>query len=184
MFCFWVFLFVFNFYRNEMAKFQALLFSVGRKSGCCSRIFCHYLPISQGRRAHRTKTIELINFDVVGSRGLECHRRRWIHQLLTRLSLLARRLSSLLPCERALVGVKLLLSSDVDLVFRRSGKHIIQFSVVLDGRDPVLGKSTDGLLLLGGRNRYDLKARLREQELLLGCGELGLVGGNGLAGCN
>src|SRR5437867_183765 len=33
--CFWVFLFVFHFYRNETTKFQALIFSVGRKSGRC-----------------------------------------------------------------------------------------------------------------------------------------------------
>jgi hypothetical protein len=37
------------------------------------------LPISQGRRAHRTKTIELINLDVLGTRRLELHRRRWVH---------------------------------------------------------------------------------------------------------
>ena len=70
MFCVWVFLFVFNFYRNETTKFQALLFSVGSKSGCCSRIFCCYLPISQCRRAHRTKATKLLNFNVVGPGGL------------------------------------------------------------------------------------------------------------------
>ena len=64
-----MFLFVFNFYRNETTKFQALLFSVGRKLGSCSCIFGYYLPISQSRRAHRTKATELLNFNVVGARS-------------------------------------------------------------------------------------------------------------------
>ena len=70
--------------------------------------------------------------------------------------------------ERVFIGVELLLSPDVDLVLRASGKHVIRLSVVRHGRDPALGKSTHRLLLLGGRDRYDLKTRLREQGLFLG----------------
>ena len=55
--------------------------------------------------AHRTEPIELINFDVIGSRGLcyECRRSR--HLLLTLLSF-----------DRLFIGVVLLLSPNEDLV--------------------------------------------------------------------
>src|SRR5439155_13181255 len=96
------------------------------------------LPISQLLRAHRAKTIELINFDVVGSRGLCYERRRSRHLLLTLLSF-----------ECLLVGVVLLLSPNEDLVLLRCGKHVIQFSVVLNSRHPALGELTYRLLLLG-----------------------------------
>ena len=69
---------------------------------------------------------------------------------------------------------------DVDLDLRRSGKHVIQLPVVLHGRDPALGTSTDRLLLLWGRDRYDLKTRLREQGLFLGDN---LAGTGGLTRC-
>src|SRR6059058_1339767 len=107
------------------------------------------LPISHGRRTHRTKAVKLLNFDVVGPCGLVCHRRRRVHQLLTRLSLLARWLGSLLRRQRLLIDVELLLFPDVDLVLCRCGKHVIPFPIVFHGRDPVLGKSIDRLLLLG-----------------------------------
>src|SRR2546429_9597823 len=94
---------------------------------------------------------------------------------------LSRMLAGLLRSKSMFICVEVLLFADVDLVLRRCGKHIIQLPVVFHGGDPVLGKSTDRLLLLGGRDRYDLKTRLREQELLLGCGEFGLVGSGGLA---
>src|SRR6201993_5213790 len=98
------------------------------------------LPISQGRRPHRTKTIELLNFDVMRARALVCHRGRRIDQLLTRLTtLLGCWLASLLRHERPLIGVELLLSPDVDLILLRSGKHVIQFAVVFYSRHPVLG---------------------------------------------
>ena len=67
---------------------------------------------------------------------------------MSRLSLLARWLACLLGRERALIGVVLLLSSDVDLVLRRSGKHVIQLPIVFHCRDPVLGEPVDCLLLL------------------------------------
>ena len=70
--------------------------------------------------------------------------------------------------ERVFIGVELLLSPDVDLVLRASGKHVIRLSVVRHGCDSALGKSTDRLLLLWGRDGYDLKTRLREQGLFLG----------------
>jgi len=149
-----------------------------------SRYVSLLLPIAQRGRTHRTKAIELVNFDVIRPRRLVCHRWLRVHQLLTWLRLLACRLASLLCRKRLLVGIELLLFSDVDFVLRRSGKNVIQFSLILHGRDPVLGKPIDRLLLLGGRDRYDLKTRLREQELLLGCGEFGLVGSGGLARCN
>ena len=57
---------------------------------------------------------------------------------------------------------------DVDLILRRSGKHVEQLPIVIHGRTPAQGKSIDRLLLLGVRDRYDLKARLREQSLFPG----------------
>src|SRR5437868_13648962 len=140
-----------------MSIFQALILSVGYKSSLHDALPILLLPISQGRRAHRTKAIELINFDVVRPRSLVCHRRGWVHQLLTRLTRLARWLAGLLRCERRLIGVELLLFPDVDLVLCCGGKHVIQLSVILHRRDPVLSESIDRLLLLGGRDRYDLK---------------------------
>src|SRR6266511_3545196 len=76
-------------------------------------------------------------------------------------------LAGLLRRERLFIGVELLLSPDVDLVLRRSGKHVIQLPVVMNGRTSALGKSTHCLLLLWGGDRYDLKTRLREQGLFL-----------------
>src|ERR1700757_2661908 len=106
-----------------------------------SRYVLLLLPIPQGRRAHRTKTTELLNFDVVGSGGLQRgHQRLSRYQLLTRLTtLLGCWLASLLRHERPLIGVELLLSPDVDLILLRSGKHVIQFAVVFYSRHPVLG---------------------------------------------
>src|SRR6185436_11724829 len=49
---------------------------------CLTFIHLHYLPIAQGRCAHRTKTIELLNFYVLWSCGLVCHSRRGVDQLL------------------------------------------------------------------------------------------------------
>src|SRR5438874_13383697 len=97
-----------------------------------------FLPIAHGVHAHRTKSTELLNFDVVGSGGLHCgHQRLSCHlrlALLSHTSWMAR-----LCCERLFIGVELLLSPDVDLVLRRGWIHIIQLSVVLKGRDPPLG---------------------------------------------
>ena len=128
------------------------------------------LPISETLHAHRTEPIELINFDVIGSRGLcyECRRSR--HLLLT-----------LLICKRLFIGVVLLLSPNEDLVLLRCGIHVIQFSVVLNGRHPALGELTDRLLLLGRGDRNKLKTCLRKQVLLLGCGDFTAVRGHGLA---
>src|SRR5262245_33442590 len=92
------------------------------------------LPISQLRRTHGAKAIELLNFDVFGPRALVCERRRRIDQLLTRLSLLA----ALLRRERLFIPVELGLFPDVDLILLGSRKHVIQFFVILHGRDPVL----------------------------------------------
>src|SRR5262245_60249227 len=61
------------------------------------------LPISHGRSAHRSKTIELLNLDVLRARRLICHSRRWIHQLLTWLTRLACWLAALLRRECPLV---------------------------------------------------------------------------------
>ena len=70
--------------------------------------------------------------------------------------------------ERVFIGVELGLFPDVDPVLRRSGKHVIQLPVVINGCDPAHSKLTHCLLLLWGRDRYYLKARLREQGLFLG----------------
>ena len=67
-----------------------------------------------------------------------------------------------------LIPVELGLFPDVDLILRRSGKHVEQLPVVRHGRTPALGKSIDRLLLLGVRDRYDPKTRLREQGLFPG----------------
>src|SRR5580693_6680942 len=91
------------------------------------------LPISQGCRAHRTKATELLNFNMVGSGGLQCGIQRLsLYQLLPllgppRLTLLAGWVAGLLRRQGLFIGVELLLSPDVDLVLRRSGKHVIQF---------------------------------------------------------
>src|SRR5437773_11317362 len=126
-----------------------------------------FLPIAQSVHAHRTKSTELLNFDVVRSGGLHCgHQRLSCHLRLALLShacWMAR-----LCCERLFVGVVLLLSPDVDLVLRGSGTYVIQFPVVRHGRASALGKSTHFLLLLGVCDRDDFKARLREQRLFLG----------------
>src|SRR6266513_629276 len=108
------------------------------------------LPISQSVDAHRAKSTELLNFDVVGSGGLHCgHQRLSCHlrlALLSHASWMAR-----LCCERLFIGVVLCLFPDVDLVLRASGIYVIQLTVVFHGRAPALSKSTDRLLLLGGR---------------------------------
>src|SRR5207244_1497971 len=132
-----------------------------------------FLPISQLLRAHRAKTVELINFDVVGSRGLCYEGGLSRHLLLT-----------LLSCERLFISVVLLLSPNEDLILLRRGKHVIQLSIVLNSRDPALGELTDRLLLLGRGDRNKLKTCLCKQVLLLGCGDLGVVGGDGLACCH
>ena len=86
-------------------------------------------------------------------------------------------MARLLSSERLFVGVELLLFPHVDPIFRPSRKHVVQFPVVLHGRDPALGQPVDRLLLLRGRKRYDLEARLREQGFLLGDNRLASAGG-------
>src|SRR5581483_8886585 len=131
------------------------------------------LPISQRRRAHRTKAIELLSDNLVRTMTLKCYGWRRVHTLLSRLSLLRR--------EGLLKGVHLLLFPNIDLVFRRGGIHVIQFPFVLHGGDAVLGWSIHCLLLLESGDRYDLETRLREQNLLLGHGRL--AGAGSLACC-
>src|SRR6266550_3299673 len=126
-----------------------------------------FLPIAQGVHAHRAKSTELLNFDVVWSGSLHCgHQRLSCYlrlALLSHASWMAR-----LCCERLFIGVVLLLSPDVDLVLRASRIYVIQLTVVLHGRTSALGESAHCLLLLRSRDRDDLKARLREQGLFLG----------------
>src|SRR6266446_2439327 len=107
------------------------------------------LPISQSVHAHRTKSTELLNFDVVrsgalqrGHQRLSCHLRL---ALLSQACWMAR-----LCCERLFIGVELLLSADVYPVLRASGKYVIQFPVVRHGCDPALGEPAHCLLLLWG----------------------------------
>src|SRR2546430_4287924 len=98
-----------------------------------------FLPIAQGVHAHRTKSTELLNFDVVRSGGLHCrHQRLSCHlrlALLSHASWMAR-----LCCERLFIGVVLLLSPDVDLVLRPSRIYVIQLTVVFHGRASALSK--------------------------------------------
>ena len=77
-------------------------------------------------------------------------------------------LAGLVSRDGLLIPVELGLFPDVDLILRRGGKHVEQLPVVLHSRTPALGKSIDRLLLLGVRDRYDLKTRLREQSLFPG----------------
>src|SRR5438128_8357572 len=135
-----------------------------------SRCLSLLLPISHSFRAHWTEPLELLNFDMVGSRGFCCEYRCSSHLLLT-----------LLSRECLFVGVVLLLSPNEDLVLLRCGKHVIQFPVVLHGRDPPLSQLTDRLLLLWRGDRNKLKTCLRKQVLLLGCGDFRVVCGDGLA---
>ena len=52
-----------------------------------SRYVSLLLPITQGRRAHWPKPTELLNFDVVGSGGLQCGIQRLsLYQLLAGLT--------------------------------------------------------------------------------------------------
>ena len=67
-----------------------------------------------------------------------------------------------------LVRVEMLLFADVELVLRRSGKHVEQLPVVHHGGTPPLGKSLYCLLLLRRRDRYDLETRLRKQGFFPG----------------
>jgi hypothetical protein len=88
------------------------------------------------------------------SRGLVCHRRRGVDQLLTGLSLpgtrlLTRWLAALLRPEGLLIGIELLLSADVDLILLCSRKDVIQFPIVFHSRNPVLRQAVYSLLLLG-----------------------------------
>src|SRR5207247_4181864 len=88
------------------------------------------LPISQSVHAHRTKSTELLNFDVVRSGGLHCgHQRLSCHlrlALLSHASWMAR-----LCCESRIIGVEFLLSPDVDLVLGGGMIPILHLSVVL-----------------------------------------------------
>src|SRR4029077_19379359 len=117
------------------------------------------LPIAHGVHAHRTKSTELLNFDVVGSGGLHCgHQRLSCHRPLTlRSRLLGRWVAGIRRRERVFIGVELLLVSVVDLVFRPSRKHIEGFSLVFHGCDPARSESTHCLLLRRGRDRYSPK---------------------------
>src|SRR4029077_3140885 len=72
-------------------------------------------------------------------------------------------LAGLLSRDGLLILVELGLFPDVDLILRRSGKHVIQLPFVFHGRTPALGKSIDRLFLFRSRDRYDLKTRLRKQ---------------------
>src|SRR5207253_5820245 len=111
-----------------------------------SRYLVILLPISQSLHAHRTEPLELLNFNVIESRGLLCEYSRCRHLPLT-----------LLSCERLFIGVVLLLSLNEDLVLLRCRKHVIQLPVVLNGRASALGELTDRLLLLGRGDRNELK---------------------------
>src|SRR6476469_9782717 len=78
-----------------------------------------------------------------------------------------------LPCWLAgrdsfLIPVELGLFPDVDLILRRSGKHVKQLLVERHGRTPALGKSIDRPFLFRSRDRYDLKTRLRKQGFFPG----------------
>ena len=67
-----------------------------------------------------------------------------------------------------LILVEMLLFPDVELVLRRSGKHVEQLPVEHHGRTPALGKSIDRRFLLRSRDRYDLKTRLCKQGFFPG----------------
>ena len=77
-------------------------------------------------------------------------------------------LAGLLSRDGLLIPVELGLFPDVDLILRRSGKHVEQLFVERHGRTPALGKSIDGLFLFRSRDRYDLKTRLRKQGFFPG----------------
>ena len=71
--------------------------------------------------------------------------------------------------ERVFIGVELRLFPDVDLVLRRQWEtHKTIFPLYFTAVTLPWAKSTHCLLLLWGRDRYDLKTRLREQGLFLG----------------
>src|SRR5439155_23250857 len=132
-------------------------------------------------RVYWTESIEFIDGDLSWSRSFSNPLRGSLQHLLLLLSLRLLRLARLLGLERLLIGVELGLIPVIDLVLLPSRKDVYQFPLVLHRRDLVYGQQTDLLLLLRGGHRFGLKTRLGKQELLLGCGELSLVCGNGLA---
>src|SRR5881398_2165620 len=138
-------------------------------------------------RVQWTESIELLDCDVTRSRSFSNPHWGALQHLLLLLSLLGRRLrllARLLRLERLLIGVELRLVPVIDPVLLPSRKDVYQFPLVLYRRDLVYGQQTDLLLLLRSGDRLGLKTGLREQELFLGCRELSLVCGNGLACCN
>ena len=76
--------------------------------------------------------------------------------------------AALLSSDGLLIPVELGLFPDVELILRRSGKHVKQLFVERHGRTPALGKSIDRLFLFRSRDRYDLKTRLRKQGFFPG----------------
>src|SRR5439155_19399855 len=135
-------------------------------------------------RIQRTKPIEHLDINVPGSGSLSRpYRRSLQHLLLLLLSCLARLgLARLLGLKRPLIRVELGLVPDKDLALVSSGKYIINFPLVLHGRDPVHGQLAYLLLLLRRGDRLRLKACLRQQRLFLG--DRGLAGAGGLACCD
>src|SRR4030095_3927686 len=76
--------------------------------------------------------------------------------------------AALLSRDGLLISVELALFPNVDLILRRSGKHVKQLLVERHGRTPALGKSLYCLLLFRSRDRYDLKTRLGKPGLFPG----------------
>src|SRR5215475_1703343 len=99
-------------------------------------------PISESVYAHWAKSTELLDFDVIRAGSLQ----RWLQRLSRHLGFshlghawMACRVCRRLCREPLFVGVELFLPPDVDLVFRSSRIHIVQFPVVLHGRDSAHG---------------------------------------------
>ena len=77
-------------------------------------------------------------------------------------------MAGLLRRDGLLILVEMLLFPDVELILRRSGKHVEQLLVERHGRTSALGKAIDRLFLFWSRDRYDLKTRLRKQGFFSG----------------
>ena len=86
----------------------------------------HALPISQRLHSHRAEAIELLNFDMVGSRCFFGDIRSSSHLLSTLLSHLP-------GLQRLLIRIELRLVPHVDLFLLRGRIDVVHFSVVLHG---------------------------------------------------
>jgi hypothetical protein len=92
---------------------------------------------------------------VIRSGAFENHIRAILHLLLNLAGVFW-------STQRLLVGIKLLLSADVDLIFRRSPIDILQLVLKRDGEHLPFRHALELFSLPLGCNRFKTESRLRE----------------------